>query len=128
MYICLVYLWLQLCLAASAQLPKKRGIYRTLTAPFWEWWCKSTKYSSVIFHAFFSSITKALPHFCLKMEREKERERERERSENWLKIGVKWGFLVFVKSISKTPSVKRRGKRRKKKVFGTLDPRLQDQL
>ncbi|KAM3758727.1 hypothetical protein ACB098_01G067200 [Castanea mollissima] len=24
----------KLCLAASAQLPKKRGIYRTLTAPF----------------------------------------------------------------------------------------------
>jgi len=33
-----------------------------------------------------------------------------------LKIGVKWGFIVCVKLISKIPSsVKRRGKRRKKK-------------
>lgn len=64
-----------------------------------------------------------------------ERERERE-GVNWLKIGVKWGFIVFflVKFISKTPSsVKRRGKRKEKKekekkVFGTLDPRLQDQV
>lgn len=40
-----------------------------------------------------------------------------------MKIGVKWGFIVCVKLISKIPSsVKRRGKRRKKKkkVFGNF--------